>query len=140
MPTAGTIQKTYADRILLVGDSAGMVSPITGGGIAYAMRAGRIAASVVENNFADDAFDEKSLALYEKLWQSDFGYEIEPQLLAQKIFTSSLTDTLFEIGRRDPIIQEIVTNAMSESNSEGPDIKKLITRTLLVCLRGGLHL
>ena len=78
--------------------------------------------------------------MYEKLWQSDFGYEIEPQLLAQKIFTSSLTDTLFEIGRRDPIIQEIVTNAMSESNSEGPDIKKLITRTLLVCLRGGLHL
>jgi geranylgeranyl reductase family protein len=140
VPTAGTIDKTYSNRVILVGDSAGMVSPITGGGIAYAMRAGRIAAHVIQKNFQTGEFNERDLALYQRLWENDFGHEIRPQLLAQKIFTSPLTDALFEIGRRDRVIQEIVTNAMSESNSEGPDIKRLLVRVLLVCLRGGLHL
>ncbi len=140
VPTSGTIRKSYGRRVLLVGDSAGMVSPITGGGIDYAMRAGKIAALVLARSIENDLFDEATLSAYQRLWYSDFGNEIRPQLLAQRIFTSPLADTLFEIGRRDQTIQRIVTDAMSETTDSNPQILQLLFRTLLVCLRGAFHI
>ncbi len=140
VPTAGTIDKTFALRLLLVGDSAGMVSPITGGGIDYAMRAGRIAAMVLTKCMEKDTLDEKSLSVYQKLWYDDFGHEIKPQKLAQRILTSPLTDTFFEIGKRDSSIQKMVTDAMSETIDTRPQVFKMIARTLLVCLKGAFHL
>lgn len=62
----------------------------------------------------------------------------ETQLLAQKIFTSPFTNLLFEIGRRDSKIQEMVSESMSESLQGKIDLKGLVLRTLLVCPRGAL--
>ncbi|MHA1134995.1 MAG: NAD(P)/FAD-dependent oxidoreductase [Candidatus Thorarchaeota archaeon] len=135
VPTGGPISKSYVDRGLLLGDSVGMVSPLTGGGIAYAMRAARYAAHVLEKAIEKDDFGSGTLGEYEKLWRSDFGNEFNDQLLAQKIFTSPFTDLLFEIGSRDTKIQEMVSEAMAESSEEIIDIKQLVLRTLYVCLR-----
>ncbi|MHA1849671.1 MAG: hypothetical protein ACTSW8_00255, partial [Candidatus Thorarchaeota archaeon] len=135
VPTGGPISKSYVDRGLLLGDSVGMVSPLTGGGIAYAMRAARYAAHVLEKAIEKDDFGSDTLGEYEKLWRSDFGNEFNDQLLAQKIFTSPFTDLLFEIGSRDTKIQEMVSEAMAESSEEIIDIKQLVLRTLYVCLR-----
>ncbi|MHA2377117.1 MAG: NAD(P)/FAD-dependent oxidoreductase, partial [Candidatus Thorarchaeota archaeon] len=140
VPTGGTIEKTYADRCILVGDSAGMVSPLTGGGIAYAMRAARFGALVIGKCLEKDRYDEKDLAPYQKMWEVDFGKGFGPMLLAQKIFTGSFTNVLFEIGKRDAKIQEMVSNAMAESSDEGISIKRLTMRALYVCLKEAFHL
>lgn len=134
VPTGGTLNETVSDRCLLVGDSAGMVSPLTGGGIAYAMRAGRYAAAVLKKRLEDDRLTKGDLDVYQTLWMNDFGKDIPNQLLAQKIFTGPLTDTLFEIGRRDEKIQQLVSDSMAES-TEDIDIFSLVSRTLLVCIR-----
>lgn len=135
VPTAGPIKQTVADRCILLGDSAGHVSPLTGGGISYAMRAARFAAHIVANALENDTFDATTLAKYQQLWQSDFGNEFRNQLLAQRIFTSPFTDLLFHIGSKDKKIQEIVSESMAESSEGEIDVKKLILRTLRVCLR-----
>jgi len=117
-----------------------MVSPITGGGISYAMRAARYATAVLTEAIEADNFGIGILSKYEKIWRSDFGDMFNEQLLAQKIFTSPFTDLLFEIGKRDEKIQEMVSEAMAESAEEGIDAKKLILRTMFVCLRASFKL
>jgi digeranylgeranylglycerophospholipid reductase len=139
VPTGGPVRKSFIDRCLLVGDAAGMVSPLTGGGIAYAMRAARFVSIVLVSAFEEGMLEETKLLQYEQMWQNEFGNEFKEQLLAQKLFTGPFTDLLFEIGRRDAQIQEIVSESMAESSDTELDVKKLIMRTLLVCLRGALR-
>ncbi|MFX1262748.1 MAG: NAD(P)/FAD-dependent oxidoreductase [Promethearchaeota archaeon] len=138
LPTGGTISKTYARRCVLVGDSAGMVNPITGGGIAYAMKAGKLAAAVLGKCLDDDMLDEASLSTYQKMWMQLFGNEIESQLLVQRIFTGSFASVLFEIGSRDIVLQETVSEMMSEASQGKNDVTKLLGRFVYVCLREAL--
>lgn len=41
IPAGATLQRTYEGRVMLVGDAAGHVSPMTGGGIVQTLRLGR---------------------------------------------------------------------------------------------------
>jgi len=47
IPIGGLLRDFYRDRVLLVGDAAGMVSPLTAGGIHKAYRYGRLAADAL---------------------------------------------------------------------------------------------
>lgn len=140
VPTGGPVKKSFIDKCLIVGDAAGMVSPLTGGGIAYAMKAARYSSAVLVSAFEENTLGEDKLLQYEKMWQNEFGNEFKEQLLAQKLFTGPFTDLLFEIGRRDAHIQEMVSESMAESSEVKLDVKRLLIRTLLVCLRGALRL
>lgn len=135
LPTGGGISKSYANRCLLVGDSAGMVNPITGGGIAYAMVAGRLAAGVLGKCLNEGAVDETALSVYQRMWMKAIGQEIKSQLLVQKIFTGLFASTLFEIGARDTSLQETVSEMMSEASQSKNDVTKLLGRFFYVCLR-----
>ena len=42
----GEIDRTYGDRLLVIGDAAGLVKPTTGAGIHYSILSGRLAADV----------------------------------------------------------------------------------------------
>jgi len=140
VPTGGPVKKSFIDKCLIVGDAAGMVSPLTGGGIAYAMKAARYASAVLVSAFEENTLGEDRILQYEKMWQNEFGNEFKEQLLVQKLFTGPFTDLLFEIGKRDVHIQEMVSESMVESSEVELDVKKLLMRTLLVCLRGALNL
>jgi digeranylgeranylglycerophospholipid reductase len=135
LPTGGPISKSYSNNCLLVGDSAGMVNPITGGGIAYAMSAGRLAAGVLGNLLDEGTLNETALSAYQRIWMRQFGNDIKSQLLVQKIFTGPFASTLFEIGARDSALQDTVSEMMSEASQGRNDVTKLLGRFLYVCLR-----
>ena len=65
----------YADGALLVGDAGGMVNPMNGEGIAYAMESGRLAAELVAQALAEpnDARRERVLEGYPKALQDTYG-------------------------------------------------------------------
>jgi flavin-dependent dehydrogenase len=46
IPAGATLERTFAGRVMLVGDAAGHVSPLTGGGIVQTLRLGRRAAQL----------------------------------------------------------------------------------------------
>lgn len=50
IPIGGLLRNFYGDRVLLIGDAAGMVSPLTAGGIHNAYRYGRLAADAVADH------------------------------------------------------------------------------------------
>lgn len=63
------LDKTVGDGILLVGDAARQIDPITGGGISNSCRAGKVAGEVLAKATKERNFSEKSLERYEKGWR-----------------------------------------------------------------------
>jgi flavin-dependent dehydrogenase len=57
IPVGGAVRPFAAERVLLVGDAAGLVSPLTAGGIHPAFRYGRRAAQVISDYLLDDGPD-----------------------------------------------------------------------------------
>jgi len=68
-----TIRKTYADGVLVAGDAAHMINPLSGGGIVNAMKAGRLAAEVAVDALARGDTSEQSLAAYHERWMKLLG-------------------------------------------------------------------
>ncbi len=62
IPCGGTLSRVAAPGVLLIGDAAGWVSPMTGGGIRLAFRHGRRAASLIADHLQGSAAPEIALA------------------------------------------------------------------------------
>jgi flavin-dependent dehydrogenase len=54
------------DRVMLLGDAAGLINPLNGEGIQYALHSARWAAAVAADCLASDRLDASSLAGYQK--------------------------------------------------------------------------
>src|SRR3954449_9117753 len=75
LPMAFNRKPHYADGVMLVGDAGGMVNPMNGEGIAYAMESGKLAAEVVAQALAtvDDVRRERTLAGYRAALDAEYG-------------------------------------------------------------------
>jgi geranylgeranyl reductase family protein len=75
LPMGFNRQPHYADGVLLVGDSGGMVNPMNGEGIAYAMESGLLAAEVIVQALArpEGALRERALAAYPVALRQQWG-------------------------------------------------------------------
>jgi len=103
----GAIDRTYADRTLVIGDAAGLVKPTTGGGIHYSIRSAALAADVAVDALAADRLDAAALASYERQWRELLGEEFAEQRSLRDLVTrlsDQEIDTLFELARTDGIM------------------------------------
>ena len=91
------LKKTYGNRNLLVGDAAGIVKPLTGGGIYTGMVSSKHAAQAINRALENQDYSEKSLSLYQKLWKKDIGRELWFDGLVQKYFSSMSDNALNSI-------------------------------------------
>ena len=78
VPVSSTLKDYTLDRFALVGDAAHHTNPLTGGGIAAAMRAGRFCAEYVDQGLKATSgeaasLSKKFLKLYEKRCYDYFG-------------------------------------------------------------------
>ena len=74
VPLAAPLTTQYADRLVLVGDAARHVNPITGGGIHTALSGGRIAARVLADAVhAGRTFTPAVTATYQEAWLEALG-------------------------------------------------------------------
>ena len=108
----GPVKKTYADRVLAVGDAAGLVKPTTGGGIYYGLLSGAIAADVLDEGLGRNRLGEAQLRQYEARWRRRLGQEIRIGLAFRRIaarLSDETIDSLIELARVDgvvPLLQE----------------------------------
>ena len=70
------LAKTYADRLLVVGDAGGFTKPTTGGGIFYSLLTASLAADTLLEGFGAGRLDEEFLERYERRWQEWLGPEL----------------------------------------------------------------
>ncbi len=72
LPVDGPLARTCSDKVMAVGDAAGMVMPTNGGGISTAMISGEIAGQVA----ADYVQHGVPLSRYESKWREVMGREM----------------------------------------------------------------
>jgi flavin-dependent dehydrogenase len=70
------IARTYAERIVVVGDAGGFTKPTTGGGIFYSLLTAALAAETLIEGFSADRLDGAFQARYERRWQARLGGEL----------------------------------------------------------------
>jgi geranylgeranyl reductase family protein len=63
---------TYGERLLLVGEAAGLVNPLSGDGIDFALESGRLAASQLAQAFAGNDLSKQALVGYDALLREHF--------------------------------------------------------------------
>ncbi|BDZ68207.1 NAD(P)/FAD-dependent oxidoreductase [Methanobacterium ferruginis] len=90
-PVGGLLKKKVTDNVLVTGDAAGMVNPLTGGGIISGMMGGRIAAQIAAQAVSDGDYSQKNLKIYEKLCEEELGESFKKYLKA-KDYLLSLSD------------------------------------------------
>ncbi|MCD4817718.1 MAG: NAD(P)/FAD-dependent oxidoreductase [Candidatus Cloacimonetes bacterium] len=73
VPTAATLKEIVKDNIMLVGDAARQVNPITGGGIIQGMVAAKICGIIAGEAVQNSKFEKKFLKKYRKEWDKELG-------------------------------------------------------------------
>lgn len=70
------IRRTHGDRILAVGDAAGLTKPVTGGGIYYSLLSAAFAAETLVDALAANDLSARRLSGYEEGWRKRLMPEI----------------------------------------------------------------
>ncbi len=73
LPVDGPLARTFTDRVMAVGDAAGMVMPTNGGGIQTALVTGRLAGEAAVRYCEN----RTSLSSYEEAWKEQIGTEMQ---------------------------------------------------------------
>jgi geranylgeranyl reductase family protein len=120
-------RRIYADRVMLVGDAAGHVKPLTGGGIYVGLSCAQLAAEVAADALGSEP-TAKKLRAYEQAVMKRFGRKFELGIRARRVFermTDEDLDSIFELLKREDV-QALVIKHFDFDHHE-----KLL-RTLLI--------
>ncbi len=71
----GGVARSSDDHLILLGDAAGQIDPLTGEGIQYAMDAAEIAAGILVQALADGELGAARLQQYHRAWYRAFGVD-----------------------------------------------------------------
>jgi len=106
------LPKTYADRVLVVGEAAGQVKPTTGGGIYYGLLCADIAAEVLHQAFLADNFSATFLSAYQKKWRARLNRELTIDYWARALFaklSNNHVDYLFHLASKRGVPELVAT-------------------------------
>ena len=101
------ISRTFADRLLAIGDAAGLVKPTTGGGIYYSLVSAALAADTLGDAMSVNDLSLRRLSRYEDQWRERLSSEFQAQtrlrLLAHRMNDSEI-EQLFDLARTDGVM------------------------------------
>jgi len=88
------LPRTFAERMLVVGDAAGQVKPTTGGGIYFSLLCAEIAAGTLHHALNKNDFSAGQLADYERTWHKKLSRELRIDYWAHRIYGGFSDDQL----------------------------------------------
>ena len=128
-PVGGLLKKMVADNVLVTGDAASMVNPLTGGGIISGMLGGRIAGQVAAQAVADGDYSHENLKIYEKLCEEELGESFQKYLKAKE-YLLSLSDTELDT----------IAEAFKDSDFETINTKEMVRKLVKISPKALLKL
>ncbi len=78
------LDEAIADNLVLVGDAARIIDPITGGGICHACRTGMYAGKVLTECAKKNDFSKEALKPYEKMWRDRMEDKLYRNFMAKE--------------------------------------------------------
>jgi len=114
-----TIKQTYTDGVLVAGDAAHMINPLSGGGINNAMKAGRLAGCTAAAAIREGDTSGRRLAAYHRAWMDLLGEDhLKYYRLKQALehmddaFLNSLARTVNKVAPKKRTLGRVLTHAM----------------------------
>ena len=105
------ISRTFDDRLVIVGTSAGQIKPTTGGGIYYGLLCADIAAKHVARGLKRDDLSAAALSGYQRDWQKLLAKELRVGYWARKMYghlNDRQLDHIFDVIIKTGIDQTIM--------------------------------
>ena len=108
----GSLKKTVDDNIMLVGDSAAQVKPISGGGLYPGLLCATCCTNVAEEAVQRHTFNTYLLKQYHTKWKKEIGHELSLGMRFRKAFTNLTDDHLIKYQKKlnNKKIIEIINN------------------------------
>lgn len=103
----GRIPKSYAERLVVVGEAAGQVKTTTGGGIYFGLLCSEIAVKTIIKAFESGNYSEKAFKEYEITWRSKLEPELKAGLMLRNLFSrlsDPQIDLLIYLAKRNGIL------------------------------------
>ncbi len=97
-PVGGMPKKLVTDNLMVVGDAAGQVNPLTGGGIISGMTGGMIAGKVAAEAINEGDLSENKLKEYETTCRAEIGDSINKYLKVKDYMMTLNDDELNSIA------------------------------------------
>jgi len=127
------LKKTFADRVILCGDAAGLINPLSGDGIDYAMSSGKIAAEVCTEALESENINAFFLSKYQRLWKNDFGEEIKLcSRILNALLQSNRGEKYVKLLSRDPQIVNLVLTLLNNQGRLSEYQWKLVKRFVII--------
>jgi menaquinone-9 beta-reductase len=83
------------NHVLMLGDAAGMITPLCGNGMSIALHSSKLAANCIQN-FLEKRVDRKTMETqYEQLWKKEFSSRLKMGRILQSFFGAEWLSNLF---------------------------------------------
>jgi geranylgeranyl reductase family protein len=135
------IARTYGERLLAVGDAAGLVKPTTGGGIYFSVLSAALAGELMAEALSENNLSAAMLSRYEERWRERLGSEMEAQKLlrhASARLSDMEIDQLFDLARTNGLVALIRKTArfnqhydLIRSLFQHPGTRKILFRQMV---------
>ncbi len=121
---------TYGPHTLVVGEAAGLVNPLTGEGIDYALESGKIAAIHLIEVFKKGDFSPQSLKPYDALLRQRFQRQFVYSSKMRDLFFGNrlILNRLISSGAKDEYLKNLVVNIAfgNEDAAKGISFKTIL--------------
>lgn len=125
----GGVRQSVLDRVLVLGDTAGFISPLSGEGITFAMESGVLAAEVAAEAISTRRVQAKDLSKYHLKWREEWGRDLR-----------ILTHLNRDLGRapeeavkyavKDPVFRDYLIGVLTGRLSVYAIRRKMLARTI----------
>ncbi len=107
------VSRSHGQRLLLVGDAAGAVDPVTGQGMTLALKDAELACQVVKERLGEDRLCEQDLCEYTQLRESYFrpSFKLAQLLLAAVQHPFLARQTIKALSRNSALRRKVLTMA-----------------------------
>ena len=143
VPLGDKLSRSIARRSMLIGAAAGLVSPLTGEGISYAIQSGKLAAKI-----ASQAIETKT-PLHVVEYDSQLKKTIGKELVDTRWITGLLhksfkhTELIFQVAAEDQEMKAYLTDILSRittfSEVRNKIMKRMLTKHPLKAIKLGLN-
>jgi digeranylgeranylglycerophospholipid reductase len=128
---AATLPRIVSDGLMLCGDAAHMINPLSGGGIVNAMKAGRLAAKTAASALSGGDVSASALAPYHASWMRLLGddharfYQVKEALAR---FDDSFYDRLATTVNRIPEHRRTLRRIFAEALVRHPMLLPVVAK------------
>jgi menaquinone-9 beta-reductase len=100
------------NNILMLGDTAGNIAPLSGNGMSIAMRSSHVLSGFLLDYFNKKITRTKLNENYEKFWKTNFRQKVELSKVLQKLLKNNkLTDTTISILKRSRSLRNLIVKS-----------------------------